>query len=271
LYVSDFVANTVSMVRAGACDGAVGDGSCRPLHAFPVGEGPAAMAFDQVTRTLYVANLYSRTVSRVSTVRCEAVSQRGCPARSAAGTAPVRQTPESCDPELAAYQSGLPAGPFLRSSVRVAEGRAGGEAWSLRARRGVRAPEGIEQGGLVIGGRWYPLCSAPLNGAGDAANVELIDTQPHGTVYGYIQHPVRVTPVLAGADVPPHPTLVAFHGTTFFIEALPRPACAYHSLKLHGRTADWSGTTNIVFGGCEPGLPVYISQLDATWGPGADN
>lgn len=272
LYVADFAAGTVSMVNLGGCGAAAEGGGCSsPDPAFPVGDGPAAIAADQVTRTLYVANFRSGTVSVISTAGCDAVSQRGCPARPPAGTQPVRQTPATCNPEVAAYQSGLPAGPFLPSSVRVAGGSIDGQAWSLRARRGVAAPDGIEQGGLVIGGRWYALCSGPLDGGPDAASIELIDTPRRGIVYGYIQHPVRVTPVLAGPGVPPHPTVIALPGTTFFIAALSRSACAYHALTLHGRAPDWSGTANLIFGGCEPGLLVNIPDIEAVWGPGADN
>jgi DNA-binding beta-propeller fold protein YncE len=272
LYVADFAAGTVSMVNLDRCGAAAGSGRCSsPDPAFPVGGGPAALAADPVTRTLYVANFGSGTVSVIRTAGCDAVSQRGCPARPPAGTRPVRQTPATCNPAVAAYQSGLPAGPFLASSVRVAGGSTGGQAWSLRARRGVPAPDGIEEGGLVIGGRWYALCSGPLDGGADAGSIELIDTPGRGIVYGYIQHPVPVTPVLAGPGVPPHPTVIALPGTTFFIEALSRSACAYRALALHGRAPDWSGTANLTFGGCEPGLLVYIPDIEAIWGPGTDN
>jgi DNA-binding beta-propeller fold protein YncE len=272
LYVADFTAGTVSMVNLDRCAAAAGAGGCSsPDPAFPAGDQPAALAADRVTRTLYVANFGSGTVSVISTAGCDAVSQRDCPARPPAGTQPARQPPAACNPEVAAYQSGLPAGPFLPSSVRVAGGSIGGQAWSLRALRGVAAPDGIEEGGLVIGGRWYALCSGPLDGGADAASIELIDTPGRGIVYGYIQHPVPVTPVLAGPGVPPHPTVIAWPGTTFFIAALSRPACAYHALTLHGRAPDWSGTANLTFGGCEPGLLVYIPGIEAVWGPGANN
>jgi DNA-binding beta-propeller fold protein YncE len=264
LYVADFTAGTVSMVNLDRC-------CSSPDPAFPVGDGPAALAADPVTRTLYVANFTSGTVSVISTAGCDAVSQRGCPARPPAGTQPVRQAPAACNPEVAAYQSGLPAGPFLSSSVQVAAGSIGGQAWSLRARSGVAAPDGIEEGGLVIGGRWYALCTGPLDGGPDAASIGLIDAPGRGIVYGYVQHPVPVTPVLAGPGVPPHPTVIALPGTTFFIAALSRSACATPALTLHGQAPDWSGTSRLTFGGCEPGLLVYIPDIQAVWGPGADN
>lgn len=272
LYVADSAAGAVSMVNLDGCAAAAGAGGCSsPDPAFPVGNEPAALAADPVTRTLYVANFGSGTVSVISTAGCDAVSQRGCPARPPARTQPVRQTPAACDPEVAAYQSGLPAGPFLPSSVRVAGGSIGGQAWSLRALSGVAAPDGIEEGGLVVGGRWYALCSGPLDGGADAASIELIDTAGRGIVYGYIQHPAPVTPALAGPGVPPHPTVIALPGTTFFIAALSRSACATPALTLHGRAPDWSGTASLTFGGCEPGLLVYIPDIEAVWGPGADN
>jgi DNA-binding beta-propeller fold protein YncE len=269
LYVADFVADTVSMVNLDRCGATAAGGGCSsPDLAFPVGDEPAAVAADPVTRTLYVANFGSGTVSVVSTAGCDAVSQRGCPGRPPADPQPALA---ACNPQVAAYQSGLPAGPLVSSSVRVASGSADGQAWSLWARKGVAAPDGIEQGGLVTGGRWYALCSGPLDGGPDAGNIELIDTAGRGIVYGYIQHRVPVTPVLAGPGVPPHPTVIALPGTTFFIAALSRPACATPALTLHGRAPDWSGTANLTFGGCEPGLLVYVSGIEAVWGPGANN
>jgi hypothetical protein len=150
----------------------------------------------------------------------------------------------------------------------VTTGTVDGQAWSLWARRGVYAPNGIEQGGLVIRGRWYALCSGPLDGTADAASIELIDTPGRGTVYGYIQHATSVVPTLVASEPLPHPVVVPLRGTTFFIESLPRHACTYRTLTLHGQAPDWSGTTKLGFGACEPDLLVDIPESDGTWGRG---
>jgi hypothetical protein len=50
--------------------------------------------------------------------------------------------------------------PCLGSSVTSA-GPAGGLAWSLWAKKGIVDPYGIEQGGVVLNGRWYGLCGLP--------------------------------------------------------------------------------------------------------------
>jgi hypothetical protein len=47
--------------------------------------------------------------------------------------------------------------------VRAASGSADGVGWSLWAKGGIPDPYGIEQGGVVLNGRWYGLCGTPLS------------------------------------------------------------------------------------------------------------
>jgi len=266
LYVTNAATNAVSMVDVAAC-GAVGGGCPHSVPAFAVGATPISIGLDRAVRTLYVGNLRGESVSLVSTVGCDAVTQQGCPVEAPAGTAPVPRTPYTCPPAIAAYQSGQPAGPFTRASVRVAGGTVDGQAWAVWARRGVFYPNGIEQGGLVLGGRWYALCSGSLDGGADAANAEMIAAPHTGIVYGYVQHPVPVTVTLAASGPLPRPVSVWLHGTTFFIEVLPRSACAYPALTLHGRAPDWSGAARLTFGACEPGRLVDVAVSQSAWGP----
>ena len=197
---------------------------------------------------------------------CDFRVRRGCPTRPALGTPAIHGTPYSCDPEVAAYQSGQSAARFVGSSLRVLGGTTSGEAWGLWAKKGVFDPNGIEQGGLVLGGHWYALCSAPLSSGADA-NIELIDTGAHGTVYGYIQHPDHVTITLTADGFVSHPTSFLLHGTTFFIERLPRPACSYQALSLHAIAEGWGGTTDLSLGTCVPGLLVDVPESQGSWGP----
>jgi DNA-binding beta-propeller fold protein YncE len=267
LYVTDAATNTASMVDLAGCGGAVG-GSC-PTHPseFPVGADPGPMGLDPATHALYVGNLGSRTVSIISTAACDAITRRGCPTRSPADTPPVSHTPYTCDPDIAAYESGQSAAQFAGVSARAVAGTVGGENWSVWARKDVFDPNGIEQGGLVLGGRWYALCSAPLV-AGADANIELIDTPGHGTVYGYIQYPRHVTVILTGPGLLPRPVSVPLRGTTFFIDVLPRSACAYHTLTLRAQLPGWGDTTTVTLGACEPRRLVDITASLGAWGPG---
>ena len=130
-----------------------------------------------------------------------------------------------CDSALIAYESGEPAAPLIKGSVRVASGSAGGTGWSLWAKNGIPDPYGIEQGGVVLNGSWYGLCGMPLS-AGPDANFELIDTGGRGVVYGFIQHPYRVAVTLSSAGERLPLSSVLLHGT----DVLHRPAAAVRLL-----------------------------------------
>jgi DNA-binding beta-propeller fold protein YncE len=266
VYVADTATNTVSIVNSTACG--VTSGACSSSKvAFPVGANPGSVATDSATHTLYVGNRGSRSVSVINAAGCNAVTRRACPTQPPPGTRAIPQTPSTCNPDVAAYQSGQPAALFTRAATPVAAGSTGSNLWRLWARKGVFDPNGIEQGGLVLGHQWYALCSAPLDGGLDPANIELIDTVGHGIVYGYIQYPQNVAVTLASSSPLPPPATVRLHGLTFFIETLPRPACDYHTLILRGHAPGWGGVTALTSpGGCEPGQLVEFSSSQGSWG-----
>jgi len=271
LYVPNGGENTVSMINEAACS-AGGVSGCGQIPAsFPAGS-TRLLAVDPGRHTLYAVGV--DTLSVISTRTCNATGTGGCPTRSRPGTiAPGagRNPVYWCDSALIAYESGEPAAPLIRGSVRVAAGSAGGLAWSLWAKRGIPDPYGIEQGGVVLNGRWYGLCGMPLS-AGPDANFELIDTGGRGVVYGFIQHPYRVAITLSSAGRLPPPSSVLLHGTTFFIERLPRSACSYRGMTLHARATEgptWSGTSDVRFSFCLADRLVGTSQGNGTWGPGA--
>jgi DNA-binding beta-propeller fold protein YncE len=268
LYVTN-ATNSVSMVNTAAC-GAAGVRRCSQFPAsFPVGRYPGWIAADPAAHTVYVVNDGAGTVSVIDSAACNALDTRGCPAKSPPGTRGIRQTAYTCDGPLSNYVSGEPARRLMRASVRVAAGSAGGRPWSLWAKRGVPDPNGIEQGGLVLNGRWYALCDSELS-AGPEANFELIDAGAHGVVYGFIQHPVRVTIRLRAPGVAPWaPSSVLLPGTTFFIASLPRSACSYHALRVGAWQGTWGGVSNRTFGLCVTGRLVASEQGIGEWGPGA--
>jgi DNA-binding beta-propeller fold protein YncE len=272
LYLVDGGENTVSMIDTAACR-AAGAAGCGQIPAsFPAGSDQQLLTADPHSRTLYMVG--ADTLSVISTKTCNAAGAGGCPTQSPPGTvAPGagRNPVYWCDSALIAYESGEPAAPLIKGSVRVASGSADGAGWSLRAKGGIPDPYGIEQGGVVLNGSWYGLCGMPLS-AGPDANFELIDTGGRGVVYGFIQHPYRVAITLSSAGERLPLSSVLLHGTTFFIARLPRSACSYHAMTLRARQSQgpaWSGSSTVTFGSCLPGRLVSTSQGNGTWGPGA--
>jgi DNA-binding beta-propeller fold protein YncE len=273
LYLVDGGENTVSMINTVACNAVRATGCGQIPASFPGGLAQL-LAADPHSRTLYVVG--SNTLSVISTKTCNAAGTDGCPTQSPPGTiAPGagRNPVYWCDSALIAYESGEPAAPLIKGSVRAASGSADALAWSLWAKSGIPGPYGIEQGGVVLNGRWYGLCGMPLS-AGPDANFEAIDTGGRGVVYGFIQHPYRVTITLSSAGQRLPLSSVLLHGTTFFIARLPRSACSYHAMTLRARESQgpaWSGHSTVTFGSCVAGALVSTNQGNATWGPGAGN
>ena len=273
LYLADGGENTVSMINTAACN-AVRVTGCGQIPASFPGGLAQLLTVDPHSRTLYIVG--SGTLSVISTKTCNAAGTSGCPTQAPPGTiAPGagRNPVYWCDSALIAYESGEPAAPLIRGSVRAASGSAAGAGWSLWAKRGIPDPYGIEQGGVVLNGRWYGLCGMPLS-AGPDANLEVIDTGGRGVVYGFIQHPYRVTVTLSSAGQRLPLSSVLLHGTTFFIARLPQSACSYHAMTLRARESQgpaWSGHSTVMFGSCLAGRLVSTSQGNATWGPGAGN
>jgi DNA-binding beta-propeller fold protein YncE len=270
VYVAD-ENNAVAMIDPAAC-GAASAGRCPPFPAsFPAGSNPQDVAADPAMHTVYVANASAGTLSVINDATCNAADLHGCPARPPAGTPRSRHTPYTCDAFDSAYVSGQPAGRLTRVSVLVASGSAGGHRWSVWARKGTIDPYGIEQGGVVVNGRWYALCDQPLS-AGPGAGVHLIDAGRYGIVYGFIQHPRTVRITLASSGTLPAPVSRLLSGTTFFISELPRSACSYRSLTLKASATAgpaWSGTSHVRFGPCVAGQLASVASGGATWGPGA--
>ena len=142
-----------------------------------------------------------------------------------------------CNPGPTRLDSGLPAAGRTTADVRVASGTVGGQPWSLWSRKGAHGIDGVKDGGLVLSGRWYGLCSS-LGGVGPAS-LELINASPDGVIYGLVASPYNHQLQLAGrADYGgrqplPAPTFRSVQGGTFLIGLLPDSACDYRTLTVY--------------------------------------
>jgi hypothetical protein len=175
-----------------------------------------------------------------------------------------------CDAGLTRLDSGLPAGKLTAKDVRVASGSIGGQPWSLWSRKGAHGIDAVKNGGLVLSGRWYGLCSFGFG----AASLELINAGRTGVVYGLVvsaaDHQLR----LAGrpGDVRrrslPTPTFSPVQGGVFLIGQLPNSACDYRSLTLYPAGRIRYESYQIVLGAsCATGQLVGItsSGSDGDW------
>ena len=125
---------------------------------------------------------------------------------------------------------------------------------------------GIEDGGLVVGGRAYGLCPGYPN----PAELELADVAGgHGLAFGVVGYPGRAKVQLykstAGTfdtgKALPAPQVKVVDGVSFFIGTLPQSACDYPSLELNATSPGVSDEHNLGFGACTAGLvPITASQ-----------
>ena len=92
-------AGTVSVVNGARCNATVTRGCGRPLATIKVGKMPVAAAFNPATRTVYVANVASGSVSVIDAAGCNAVTTRGC--GHAVKTVKDRFGPDAVDVDVA--------------------------------------------------------------------------------------------------------------------------------------------------------------------------
>jgi YVTN family beta-propeller protein len=78
VFVANFLDDTVSVVAAARCNATVTTGCRHEPPAIKVGTSPDGLAFDGVTRSLYVANEGDNTVSVIDTARCNVSNASGC-------------------------------------------------------------------------------------------------------------------------------------------------------------------------------------------------
>jgi hypothetical protein len=173
---------------------------------------------------------------------------------------------ERCGPPFGAFGTGqassVPSGASGTAYVVEAQGSLAGHIWSLLARRGENGLQAVEDGRLRLDGRPYGMCP----GAPNPAEFSLIDAGAHGIVYGYIADPGSYTIRLHPRPIATRPLLRRVLGGTFFIQALPKPACSYPSLTLTASTSGASFQHFYSFGRCTAGEQVAITGGYGSWG-----
>jgi hypothetical protein len=163
-----------------------------------------------------------------------------------------------CAPTTVPSSSGAPAATLTATATAVASGTIDGQAWILYAAKGQSGANGIENGGLVIGGRAYGLCPGYPN----PAELQLIDAGPDALVAGVVGYPGLAKVELAQSTVGtfdvgaplPSPSVQVVDGVSFFIGTLPTSACDYRALELNTTSPGVSAEHNLGFGTCTANL-----------------
>jgi hypothetical protein len=184
-------------------------------------------------------------------------------------SANVPDDSSTCSPTTVPMSSGGQPSTITSTGTEVASGTLAGEAWSLWSAKGQSGANGIENGGLVLGGRAYGLCSGYPN----PAELEMIDAGPNGVVAGVVGYPglakVALSEGSAGTfDVGqalPSPTVQVVDGVSFFIGTLPQSACSYSSLELNTTSPGVSAEHNLGFGPCTENELVPITESQGIW------
>jgi YVTN family beta-propeller protein len=91
IYVADINVNTVSVINGITCNATDHSGCGETPPTISVGSGPADLAVDETTNTVYVVNSNDNTVSVVNAGTCDSTNHSGCgqsPPTVAAGIGP---------------------------------------------------------------------------------------------------------------------------------------------------------------------------------------
>jgi YVTN family beta-propeller protein len=270
LYATNAGSDTVSVINTATCDAARTAGCAKTPPAFPAGVSPRRITFDPAAGTVYVVDTGGSTISLIAAKTCEASNTTGCPTAPAPGTqiaGTVGGTgggvmESDCGPMVTAASSGQPAGRFTGSATELASGSVAGQSWSVWAKKGMSEPRALEDGGVVMNGRWYGLCAGPPN----LFETELADVGQTGIDYGYVAFGGKAQVELAaGTHLLPAPQVVQLKDASFFIGALPKSACDYRELLTHARSKDGSSMHQLGFGKCELGQVAQITGSDGEW------
>jgi hypothetical protein len=143
----------------------------------------------------------------------------------------------------------------------VASGTIAGLSWSVWVKLGLSEPAALEDGGLVLSGRWYGMCAGDQNPLG----AELVDIGSRGIAYGYLAYPGPVTISMTPAHAMRAPRIVRLAGVSVFVAAMSRSACAYHSVSLNGSADAEHASRQLNFGTCQQGHVVEITGGGGTW------
>jgi YVTN family beta-propeller protein len=270
VYVTNAGSDSVSLLDAATCSAADTKGCAAAPATFPAGLSPRRVAVDTANDSVYVVNVAENTVSVVNSASCNAMTTRGCPAappairgadRAQIGAAGLQS---SCSPAESQQTSGQPAAGFTSHATKVASGSVNGDGWTLWVKKGLAEPSALENGGVVLGGRWYGLCA----GFPNIAEMEFIDAGSHGIAYGYMAMPGKLSLTMTPGGALGSPDTVALGKASFFVASLAKSACAYKSVVLHAVTPGGSAMHQLGFGSCEADRDVAITGSDGEWGTG---
>jgi YVTN family beta-propeller protein len=78
IYVTNYLDNTVSVINAATCNDLVTAGCARGAPVVNVGAGPASVAINAATDSVYVANADDNTISVIDAATCRAADTSGC-------------------------------------------------------------------------------------------------------------------------------------------------------------------------------------------------
>ena len=269
VYVTNAASDTVSMINSATCN-ASEQGSCTSAQAsFPVGASPRRLIVDSATHTVYIANVGASSLSVINSATCNAADTRGCPTKSPAGTSGSglgqAGLASTCAPAVTAATSGEPAGALAGSARGVASGSVAGQEWTLWAKKGVTGVNAIEDGGVVLGGRWYGLCGGYPN----LGEMELVDAGAHGIDYGFVAFSGKIGVKLTASGTLPDPQVrQVASGISFFIGGLPKSACAYSAMVLNASGKSGRSMHRLAFGSCRASHDVAITSSSGQWGAG---
>ena len=171
--------------------------------------------------------------------------------------------PAICVPTTDAATSGGSPAALEARGTKLAGGTLEGEAWSVWAAKGASGGAALEDGGVVFGGREYGLCPGYPN----PSETEMIDTGRDAVVYGVVNYPGRANLQISTGEINsfavgtvlPAPHVEVLDGVSFYIGALPQPACSYHFFEVNTTSRSYSAEHNIGFAGAGAGRGYPIS------------
>jgi hypothetical protein len=181
-----------------------------------------------------------------------------------AGSVSVPNDTSNCSPTTDAATSGRSPSILEAAATEVASGTVDGHTWSLWSAKDETRATALEYGGLVLDGREYGLCPGyPI-----PAELEMLDVSPDAVVYGVIGYPglakLDLSVDTVGSFTPgkllPSPSVQVVNGVSFFIGALPEPACSYHAFELNSTSPGVSAEHNLGFAGAGAAQGYYISD-----------
>jgi hypothetical protein len=156
-----------------------------------------------------------------------------------------------------ASSSGGPTAEQTSAATEVASGSVAGQSWSVWVKKGLSEPAALEQGGLVLSGRWYGMCQLS-----NYLGAELVDAGSRGIAYGYLAMPGKLRVSMAPGHALGAAQVVRLAGVSAFVAPLAKSACAYPSITLDASTATGSATGSLKFGTCKPGHAVAITRTE---------